>query len=317
MSNSTKPRVDDEDDVDDLDDVLDQFTPSKVPASSSSQPSTSTSTSSPAVNVPTSSQASKQKPSSSNADFGADFAKSLAEEMESLWRGIAQEEVNGGLNDEDETSEQREERERTLAAAWEAMLIEGMDGSTDPSLTQGAPIASKTGEKDDFKSRIRNTMNKLKESESGLKSSDPSSAATSTDPLEALLSQLGGEDEEEMQGVLEAMMGQLMGKDVLYEPLKELSDKFPDYLKANANTLTSDDKSRYDAQIICMKQILEIFESKDYTDDDDKTRTKVVDLMGELQRHGSPPEEIMGPLPPGLSMGADGMPNMPDNCIIS
>ncbi|KAG2346396.1 Pex19-domain-containing protein, partial [Suillus weaverae] len=312
MSNSTKPRVDDEDDVDDLDDVLDQFTPSKAPASSVSQLSTS----SPAVNEPASSQASKPKPSSSTADFGADFAKSLAEEMESLWRGIAQQEMNEGLNNEDETSEQREERERSLAAAWEAMLIEGMDGSSDPSLTQGAPIAPKAGEKDDFRSRIQNTMNKLKESESGLKSSDPGSSATSADPLEALLSQFGGEDEEEMQGVLEAMMGQLMGKDVLYEPLKELSDKFPDYLKTNATKLTPDDKSRYDAQIICMKQLLEIFESKDYADDDDKTRAKVVDLMGELQRHGSPPEEIMGPLPPGLSMGADGMPNMPDSCVI-
>ncbi|KAG1899936.1 Pex19 protein family-domain-containing protein [Suillus fuscotomentosus] len=283
MSNSTKPRVDDEDDVDDLDDVLDQFTPAKAPASSLSQPSTS----SPAVNEPTS---SKQEPSSSNADFEADFAKSLAEDMEALWRDLAQQ----GL-----------------------MSTEGMDGSTDPSLAQGAPITPKTGEKDDFQSRIRNTMNKLKESESGLKSSDPSSSAPSADPLEALLSQLGDEDEEEMQGVLEAMMGQLMGKDVLYEPLKELSDKFPGYLKANATTLTSDDKSRYDAQIICIMQLLEIFESKDYADDDDKTRIKIVELMGELQKHGSPPEEIMGPLPPGLNMGADGMPDMPDNCIIS
>ncbi|KAG2107892.1 Pex19 protein family-domain-containing protein [Suillus discolor] len=283
MSNSTKPRVDDEDDVDDLDDVLDQFTPAKAPASSLSQPSTSSS----AVNEPTS---SKQEPSSSNADFDADFAKSLAEDMEALWRDLAQQ----GL-----------------------MMTEGMDGSTDPSLTQGAPITPKTGEKDDFQSRIRNTMNKLKESESGLKSSDPSSSAPSADPLEALLSQLGDEDEEEMQGVLEAMMGQLMGKDVLYEPLKELSDKFPDYLKANATTLTSDDKSRYDAQIVCIRQLLETFESKDYADDDDKTRIKIVELMGELQKHGSPPEEIMGPLPPGLSMGADGMPDMPDNCIIS
>ncbi|KAG1894708.1 Pex19 protein [Suillus fuscotomentosus] len=237
--------------------------------------------------------------------------------MEALWRGFAQQGATEGITHEDETAEQREKREHTLAAAWEAMLIEEMDGATDPSLTQGAPIAPKTGEKDDFQSRIRNTMNKLKESESGLKSSDPSSSAPSADSLEALLSQFGDEDEEEMQGVLEAMMGQLMGKDVLYEPLKELSDKFPDYLKANAATLTADDKSRYGAQIICMKQLLEIFESKDYADDDDKTRLEIVDLMGELQKHGSPPEEIMGPLPPGLSMGADGMPNMPDNCVIS
>lgn len=310
MSNSTKPRVDDEDDVDDLDDVLDQFTPTKAPTSSLTQPS-------PAVDGPSSSRASKQKPSSSDAELGADFAKELAEEMESLWRGIAQQGANEGSNNEDETSEQQQERERALAAAWEAMLIEGMDGSIDPSLIQEAPITPKTGEKDDFQSRIRNTMNKLKESESGLKSSDASSSATSTDPLEALLSQFGGEDEDEMQGVLEAMMGQLMGKDVLYEPLKELSDKFPDYLKTHATTLSSDDKKRYDAQIICMKQLLEIFESEGYTDDDDKTRTAIVDLMGELQTHGSPPEEIMGPLPPGLSMGADGMPNMPDNCVIS
>ncbi|KAG2057926.1 Pex19-domain-containing protein [Suillus hirtellus] len=310
MSNSTNPRVDDEDDVDDLDDVLDQFTPSKAPASSLSQPSTS----SPAVNEPIS---SNRNTSSSDGDFEADFAKSLAEDMEALWRGFAQQGATEGIPHEDETAEQREERERTLAAAWEAMLIEEMDGATDPSLTQGAPIAPKTGEKDDFQSRIRNTMNKLKESESGLKASDPSRSAPNADSLEALLSQFGDEDEEEMQGVLEAMMGQLMGKDVLYEPLKELSDKFPDYLEANAATLTADDKSRYDAQIICMKQLLEIFESKDYADNDDKTRLEIVDLMGELQKHGSPPEEIMGPLPPGLSMGADGMPNMPDSCIIS
>ncbi|KAG1731749.1 Pex19-domain-containing protein [Suillus lakei] len=258
-------------------DVLNEFTP-KAP--SLSQP---LSTSSPAVNEPTSSQAPKQKPSSSNVDFGADFAKELAEGMESLWRGIAQQGVSEGAGNEDETSEQGEERERALAAAWEAMLIEGMDGSIDPSPTQEAPIAPKTGEKDDFQSRIRNTMNKLKESESGLKSSDASSSATSTDPLEALLSQFGGEDEEEMQGVLEAMMGQLMGKDVLYEPLKELSDKFPGYLEANTTTLSSDDKSRYNEQIICMKQLLDIFESADYTDDNDNTRTKIVDLMGEVR----------------------------------
>ncbi|KAG1794291.1 hypothetical protein EV424DRAFT_1353897 [Suillus variegatus] len=137
-------------------------------------------------------------------------------------------------------------------------------------------------------------MNKLKESESGLKLLDPSSSAPSADSLEALLSQFGNEGEEEMQGVLEAMMGQLMGKDILCEPLKELSDK-----------------------IISLKQLLENFESKDYADDDDKTRLKIVNLMGKLQKHGSPPEEIMGSLPPGLSMGADSRPNMLDRDHVS
>lgn len=47
------------------------------------------------------------------------------------------------------------------------------------------------------------------------------------DSLESLLSSLGdlgaGEDETELAGFLEQMMGQLISKEVLYEPLKELA----------------------------------------------------------------------------------------------
>jgi len=207
-----------------LADVLDQFTPAKAPTSS--LPSTSAPP--PAVNESTSSNAPQTRTSLPDADLKANFAKELAEGMGSLWRDIAQHGLSEGSGGESEASNQNQERERSLAAAWEAMLIEGMDGSL-PRRASDAPTVPKATEKDDFQSRIRNTMNKLKESESGLKLSDSSNATTSADPLEALLSQLGdlgdGEDEHELQGVLEAMMGQLMGKDVLYEPLKELSDK--------------------------------------------------------------------------------------------
>ena len=50
------------------------------------------------------------------------------------------------------------------------------------------------------------------------------------DELEQLLKNLGeggssGNPEEHLQGILEGMMTQLMSKDVLYEPLKELHEK--------------------------------------------------------------------------------------------
>lgn len=48
------------------------------------------------------------------------------------------------------------------------------------------------------------------------------------DSLEAFLGQLGesgGENEAELHGLLETMMSQLMSKEVLYEPLKELHEK--------------------------------------------------------------------------------------------
>lgn len=43
------------------------------------------------------------------------------------------------------------------------------------------------------------------------------------------------ESEEELQGLLENMMSQLMSKAVLYEPLKELSDKVCDELRLDSN----------------------------------------------------------------------------------
>ena len=74
-------------------------------------------------------------------------------------------------------------------------------------------------------------MEKLKESESIL--NPPPKKSTSNDPMDEFLSQMGelgkfaeGEGgEQQLQDMLEVMMGQLMTKDVLYEPLKELAEK--------------------------------------------------------------------------------------------
>lgn len=46
------------------------------------------------------------------------------------------------------------------------------------------------------------------------------------DDLEKLIAQLGsGEADDEFSGILEGMMGSLMSKEILYEPMKELNDK--------------------------------------------------------------------------------------------
>ncbi|KAF8839033.1 Pex19 protein [Paxillus ammoniavirescens] len=245
--------------------------------------------------------------------------------MESLFKdlGLDPSSTSGSpdahASNRSDTAEQR----AAFASAWEAMLTEGMDAMvSEPPNPSAAPSSSSSppqpkGE-DDFQTRIRSTMSKLKESESGLKPSGPPPAGADT--LEALLSQLGDlsgdvpEGEEQLQGVLEAMMGQLMGKDILYEPLKELYDKFPEYLTERSSVISPEDEKRFDAQILCIKQLLDVFEAKDYRDEDPKAREKIVELMGKLQDYGSPPEEIMGPLPPGFNMGADGL---PENCVIS
>jgi peroxin-19 len=47
-----------------------------------------------------------------------------------------------------------------------------------------------------------------------------------SDPLSQLLSQIGdlsGEEAENMDGMIEQILGAIMSKDVLYDPMKELS----------------------------------------------------------------------------------------------
>ena len=151
-----------------------------------------------------------------------DFAAELAKDMASLFQDLrvepgARSQVPDGIADREH-----------LAAAWEAMLIEEMDAMSDASGARAS--ADPSSSTSDFQSHIRSTMNKLKETESSLKSSD-STAHSGNQSFESLLQGVGdlsGDDEkseEELQAMLEAMMGQLMSKDVLYEPLKELHEK--------------------------------------------------------------------------------------------
>lgn len=61
----------------------------------------------------------------------------------------------------------QKETERLMKAAWEAMLIEGMDGMA-PSDVPPATTASASAATSDFQSKIKQTMDKLKESEDNL-----------------------------------------------------------------------------------------------------------------------------------------------------
>lgn len=58
--------------------------------------------------------------------------------------------------------------------------------------------------------------------------------------------------------------------------------QFPEYLTKNSSTISSEDKTRFDAQISCIKRLLDEFEAKTYRDDDEKAREKIVELMTEV-----------------------------------
>ncbi|PSR73525.1 hypothetical protein PHLCEN_2v10637 [Hermanssonia centrifuga] len=285
---STRPTAVDED-VDDLDDVLEQFTPTRPkPAVDSKKASTSATPQLPATAPKTSSATSVKPPIGiDDLDIGDDFARELAEGMASLMREIAAESGTTPDKGNEKGAPQSEEdlkREEEFRKAWEAMLVEGLNGQMEADAHGGASEGKrKEGEavkEDEFQASIRKAMEKLKESEANLHSESESGA----DPLEALLSQLGeggGEPEAQLQGLLETMMTQLMSKEILYEPLKELSEKFPGYLAENASKMKAEDRQRYESQQKVVTQIITLYEDPTYSPDNSEKALTMSNLMNE------------------------------------
>ncbi|KAF8628310.1 hypothetical protein AX17_006013 [Amanita inopinata Kibby_2008] len=276
-------------------------------------------------------------------ELSAAFARELAKEMENLVSGKDASGFSNGEGQEDET-----QVKEAFKAVWEAMLVEGLNGAAgaegDPVTSLGeilgetrlgvkpdGPAAAGSASqgpsdrnKNDFQERLKQAMDNMKKTESSIKADThvkTPGGAQNTKSLETLLTSLkdtdSGENEEELAGFLEDMMGQLMSKDVLYEPLKELSENFPGYLKSPPAPIEPADKERYEKQQTCVKRILAVFDGPNYKDDSPEGKGIIVELMSEMQSYGSPPSELMGPLPPGMGLGQDGMPQLDDNCVIA
>ncbi|KAH9975510.1 Pex19 protein family-domain-containing protein [Lactifluus volemus] len=216
--------------------------------------------------------------STESDDEAAEFANELARQMEDMLRGLA-------------TALDRQ--------ALQARLSD---------LAGDRPSTAEDSE-DPFQTRLKAAMERLHLSDTG------PPGDTSEDPNDDLAAFLG--EDESMQNLLENMMSHLMCKDVLYEPLNELNDKFPSYLASNEGKLSESDLARYKAQHVCASKIVALFEDPGYKDDDPKMKVDIVALMSEMQEHGTPPAEIMGELPPGLN-GFDGLPeDLSEKCVVT
>merc|ERR1712039_366454 len=59
----------------------------------------------------------------------------------------------------------------------------------------------------------------------------------------------GGEDHEEVVGqVVDGMMKQLLSKEVMYEPMKDICNEFPQWLAENKSELSEEEYQKYGVQ---------------------------------------------------------------------
>jgi peroxin-19 len=219
-----------------------------------------------------------------------EFAKQLESTMSQLFEGL--------------------ESDPDMAAQFQTMMKQfGDSGLGESRLDAPAPANSspkasskttkKTGSKsepptaggeDSFQETIKKTMERMRES------GDQATAAATTESNDDMLAQImkamqtsdlgGGEgSEEEFSKFLLGMMEELTNKDILYEPMKDLDDKYPDWIEKHVGKVDEADMKRYEEQRVYVREITGRFEKKGYSDDNAADRQYIVERMQKVSFH--------------------------------
>jgi len=104
--------------------------------------------------------------------------------------------------------------------------------------------------------------------------------------------------------VVDGVMKQLLAKDLMYEPMKEVCTRFPKYLAENKATLSNEEYNKYGKQYQYFQRIVKVYETEPTNFD------RLMELMQEIQEYGQPPVEIIKDLAPELEFDDEGMPIM-------
>ncbi|KAJ0962010.1 hypothetical protein J5N97_029838 [Dioscorea zingiberensis] len=101
---------------------------------------------------------------------------------------------------------------------------------------------------------------------------------------------------QDMESILETMMQQLLSKDILQEPMKEIGERYSKWLEEHKDGLTQEEYERYHRQYELIIKLNEAYENEP------DNFTKIVDLMQKMQECGQPPEDIVQELAPDFDL---------------
>jgi peroxin-19 len=263
-----------EDDLSDLDDVLDDFANTKIDPKASASKSKDASTSAPSASGP--GRPEDMSPAELLLDDEDAFAAQLQKEMEQLL----------GKGD---FGKQFEEimKEMSLETGENPLAADPPSASKDAGKAKEEPSADTAAKAEkSFQETIKKTMERMQTS------GDAAAAAAASSSQDDMLAQMlasmegggfGGEgNDEDFSKILMGMMEQLTNREILYEPMKELNDKFPKWMEENSAKTEAGDLKRYKEQQVLVKEITERFERKGYSDGNAGDREYIVERMQKV-----------------------------------
>ncbi|KAG7935516.1 hypothetical protein KL934_002075 [Ogataea polymorpha] len=208
-------------------------------------------------------------------------------------------------------------------------------GSQDPDLSKNlgsflddigkqntGPSSPQPATKNNFQDVISETINRLKESgeqvDKSIKHEDGNDELI-TNLLKSLdlnldLKGLDGQNGgvEDVGNLLVEMLEKLSSKNVLYEPLNDLYQKFPAWLEKPENQ-QDENFSKYQQQYAVIREIISTF---DLPDHEDKKNKDIINIkLEELQELGMPPKELLNDDLKFLNFGGNSELELDDNDI--
>lgn len=306
--------------------MLDEFSAAKI--SKPAQVEQQKSINQPAAEKPSSrsDEASNVPPDLGNGDED-EFTKQLSAGMAEMMKE---------LESNPDMAKQFEQMMMGQFGMAENMSAPGTDESSAPSAenassskpapTQAMPPASAGNGQTpqagapppSFQDTIRQTMDRMKESNASASAASTAPGEGSDDFMAAMLKELAqaqgganGNPEDAFSSMLLGMMEQLTNKEILYEPMKELDGKFPEWLaerepgKPKADTITAEDRQKYAEQQGLVKEIVQRFEKPGYNDQNTEDREFIVERMQKMQAAGAPPADLVGDMGGAAEMLGD------------
>lgn len=181
-----------------------------------------------------------------------------------------------------------------------------------------AKSASEAQSDADFTGCLAETMKQLNQNNEELKS------VPNAEDLSKMFESFGlgggvGEGEEAgMSGLfplMQVMLENILSKEVLYPPMKEITDKYPDWLADHRSSLPEEEYERYNKQYDVMKQVVQLYEQEQDSDTEEvkgQRFEKVMKFMQKLQEMGQPPKDLVGDMGPMINFDEAGNPVLPD-----
>ncbi|XP_068650188.1 peroxisome biogenesis protein 19-1-like [Aristolochia californica] len=107
---------------------------------------------------------------------------------------------------------------------------------------------------------------------------------------------------QDMDSIVETMMQQLLSKEILHEPMKEIGERYPKWLEEHKTELKQEEYERYCRQYELIKKLNEVYEN------DPSNFPQIFDLMQRMQECGQPPNDIVQELTPDSDLTSFGNP---------